>query len=79
MIFKQFFERIVVQCVNANLVDGTKIFMDASLIDANASNNSVINTQSLEEKDQNGVNATHMSLTDPDASIVRHKGGKPKL
>ncbi len=28
IIFKQFFERIVVQCVNANLVDGTKIFMD---------------------------------------------------
>jgi len=27
-VFKQFFERIVVQCVNANLVDGTKIFMD---------------------------------------------------
>jgi len=46
-IFKQFFERIVIQCVNANLVDGTKIFMDASLIDANASNNSVINTQYL--------------------------------
>ena len=36
-VFKDFFERIVVQCVEKGLVDGTKIFMDASLIDANAS------------------------------------------
>ena len=41
-VFKDFFEHIVVQCVNKGLVDGTKIFMDASFIDANASNNSVI-------------------------------------
>jgi len=45
--FKKFFERIVVQCVENRLVDGTKIFMDASLIDADASNNSVVDTQSL--------------------------------
>jgi transposase len=46
-VFKHFFERIVVQCVNAGLVDGTKIFMDSSLIDADASNNSVMDTHSL--------------------------------
>lgn len=45
--FKSFFERIVFQCVEAGLVDGQKIFMDASLIDADASNNSVIDTASL--------------------------------
>ena len=45
--FKSFFERIVFQCVEAGLVDGKKIFMDASLIDADASNNSVIDTASL--------------------------------
>lgn len=45
--FKRFFERIVWQCVKAGLVDGSKIFMDSSLIDANASNNSVVDTQSL--------------------------------
>jgi transposase len=45
--FKHFFERIVVQCVNAGLVDGTKIFMDSSLIDADASNSSVVDTHSL--------------------------------
>jgi transposase len=45
--FKIFFERIVWQCVEAGLVDGKKLFVDASLIDANASNNSVVDTQSL--------------------------------
>jgi transposase len=45
--FKHFFERIVLQCVEAGLVDGTRIFMDASLIDADASNSSVVDTHAL--------------------------------
>ena len=45
--FRNFFERIVWQCVEAGLVEGSKIFMDSSLVDADASNNSVIDTQSL--------------------------------
>jgi transposase len=91
--FKHFFERVVVQCVNAGLVDGSKIFMDSSLIQADASTESVISTKSLErhlkrsfrelearldgqpEKDHGGesVNSTHVSTTDPDASIVTNK------
>lgn len=46
-IFKGFFERIVLQCVKAGLVDGSKIFVDSSLVDANASNNSVVDTGNL--------------------------------
>ena len=46
-VFKGFFERIVYQCVEAGLVDGEKIFIDSSLIEANASNKSVVDTQSL--------------------------------
>lgn len=49
-LFKNFFERIVLQCVQAGLVDGSKIFVDSSLIDADASNNSVIDTQSLKHR-----------------------------
>jgi len=49
-IFKNFFERIVVQCVEAGLVEGSKIFMDSSLIDANASNESVLDTKSLKHQ-----------------------------
>lgn len=48
--FKSFFERIVLQCVQAGLVDGSKIFVDSSLIDADASNNSVIDTRSLKHR-----------------------------
>ncbi len=35
--FRGFFERIVWQCVEAGLVDGRKIFVDSSLVDADAS------------------------------------------
>lgn len=97
--FKKFFERIVIQCAERGLVDGTKIFMDASLIDADASNNSVVDTHDLKRYLTKGyeelekrldernnpretsstVNSRYMSTTDPDASIVRHSGGRSKL
>lgn len=35
--FRTFFEGIVIQCVEKGLIDGTKIFMDASFIDPGAS------------------------------------------
>ena len=46
-VFQCFFERIVWQCVEASLVDGSKLFVDSSLIEANASNNSVVDRASL--------------------------------
>jgi len=46
--FRGFFERIVWQCVEAGLVEGTKLFIDSSLIDANASNNSVVDKHHLQ-------------------------------
>ena len=52
--FKKLFERIVWQCVEAGLVDGEKIFCDSSLIDADASNNSVINRESLKYRIEKG-------------------------
>jgi IS5 family transposase len=48
--FKGFFERIVWQCVEAGLVDGSKIFMDSSLIEAHASRNSVRMTKGLRRR-----------------------------
>jgi transposase len=96
-VFRKFFERIVYQCVEASLVDGEKIFVDASLIQADASKNSVVNTQSLqrylntsyqrllerlddqEVEGDTPVNGSHISTTDPDASLVRHGPGKAGL
>lgn len=49
-VFRSFFERVVTQCVAAGLVDGSKIFVDSSLVDANASNNSVLDTKSLKDQ-----------------------------
>lgn len=46
--FKTFFERIVWQCVQAGLIDGSKLFMDSSMVQADASNNSVVNKESIE-------------------------------
>jgi transposase len=46
-VFRCFFERIVWQCVESGLVDGEKIFVDASLIDADAAKHSVVDTHSL--------------------------------
>jgi transposase len=88
--FRRFFEKIVCQCVAAGLVDGSKIFMDSSLIQADASNNSIIALNSLKSRlhrhyqelearleepaaDRKGngkLNKTHLSTTDPDASLV---------
>jgi len=49
-IFRSFFETIVVQCVEAGLVDGSKIFLDASLVEADASNDSVLDMKSLKSQ-----------------------------
>lgn len=91
--FRRFFERIVSQCVEAGMVDGTKVFVDASYIDANASNNSVVKKDSLarylekgyeeferrlDEHSTGDVNRRHVSMTDPGASIVA-RGTKPTL
>ncbi len=48
-LFKSFFERIVYQCVEAGLVEGKKIFVDASLVDADASKESIVDTHSLKK------------------------------
>jgi transposase len=46
--FKTFFEYIVWQCQQAGLIDGRKLFMDSSMVQADASNNSVVNKESLQ-------------------------------
>ena len=79
--FKEFFETIVWQCVEAGLVGGKKVFCDSSLVDADASNNSVLDRQSfkrywkkrygeLERRffvDEGKTVPKHVSTTDPDA------------
>jgi transposase len=65
--FKSFFERIVSQCVEAGLVDGSKLFVDASLIDADASNNSVVETHNLTRYLQKGYRRLEERLDEADS------------
>src|SRR3990172_3739580 len=69
--FQRFFERIVWQCVEAGLVDGSKIFVDSSLVDANASNNSVIDTRSLKVQLQESYKKLEARLEEKSADSSR--------
>lgn len=46
-VFRELFEGTVGQCVELGLVDGKKLFMDSSLVEAHASLDSVVDTHSL--------------------------------
>lgn len=94
-VFESLFVRTVGQCVEAGLVEGSKLHVDASLIDANASKESVIQgapeliaglkhayraTESKLEATNTApnyqmINDQMMSLSDPDASLMRKGGG----
>lgn len=62
--FKSFFEKIVWQCIDAGLVDGSKIFMDASLIQADASRDSVVKTKGLRRRIRLGFRELEARLDD---------------
>ena len=68
-VFRGFFERIVWQCMEAGLVDGSKIFVDSSLVDADASNNSVIDTRSLKVRLQESYKKLEARLEEKSESM----------
>src|SRR2546426_412527 len=86
-VFERLFIRTVEQCVAAGLVSGEKLHVDASLIAANASKDSVVKSSpelmaayAAQEKKLNdpadrpcfqAVNDVAISTTDPDAGLVR--------
>ena len=70
--FRQFFERIVWQCVEAGQVDGEKIFMDSSLIEADASNSSVVDRQSLRYQVGRHYKTLEARLTEHDDNYGKH-------
>ena len=48
-VFEQFFQKILEQCVKAGLVKGEKVYMDSTIIQANASMNSIVPRQDAVE------------------------------
>ena len=88
-IFTEFFENILTQCIDAGLVDGETIHVDSSMIDANASKNSLkyqvrkIGSGLYEELEGNAEPIEsklekNVSTTDPDARFGK-KYGKSTL
>jgi transposase len=87
--FEKFFTRTIAQCVQAGLVDNKRLLVDSSLVQANASNDSILQSSpelvaalrracaAQEAKlDQappasEGINATRLSITDPEATLAR--------
>ena len=67
--FKKFFENILWQCVEEGLVDGRKVFVDSSLIDADASNNSVVDMKRLEKH----LNKSYQLLEERLDDLAAHK------
>lgn len=88
-VFCQLFVRSVEPCVAAGLVDGKKLHIDSSLVRANASRDSIVKAspewvgalrqayaqqeQKLELLTSQAFNGTHISATDPEATLG--KGG----
>ena len=88
-IFVEFFENILAQCIDAGLVDGETIHVDASMIDGDASKDSLRCQVRKVSKDlYNGLEESaepeglklerRISKTDPDARLGR-KYGKTTL
>ena len=83
-VFQQLFVEVVEQCVRAGLVDGSKIHLDGSLVDANVSRDSV-ERESLrrvyedEEKKLTKIEVSKkrkwVSRTDPEAVVVKKGKG----
>ena len=94
-VFESLFVRTVMQCVAAGLVDGRKLHLDSSLIEADAAKESVIKgapeliatlkrayratesklAETTTPESYQAVNDRMMSVTDPDAALVRRGSG----
>ena len=87
-VFTRFFENILFQCIKAGLVDGETIHIDSSMIDANASKDSLkaqvrlVGSELYEELEENTASekklSKRVSTTDSDARLGK-KYGKTTL
>ena len=88
-VFAKFFQNILLQCIDANLLDGEVVHIDSSTIKANASKDNVIPKLKLlseslyNDLDKNtedeSENPQKISKTDPDAGFGKKKGSPSVL
>lgn len=88
--FKNIFDRIIKTCIDKNLVKGSKIMMDGSIIKADAALKSMVDrpkeggklddlTPPKYIKDRKLGNKNQISKTDPDSTLAGKKGEPKKL
>ncbi len=88
-VFAKFFQNILLQCIDANLLGGEVVHIDSSTIKANASKDKIIpKLKSLSENLYNELDITtedksetpqKISKTDPDAGFGKKKGSPSVL
>jgi hypothetical protein len=76
--FESFFDRTVIQCLHAGLVDGSKLFMDSSNIQADASNNSVVNKEDIKPYLKKSCRLFEQRLEKEKANINNNDSAPPK-
>jgi transposase len=88
--FKKIFEKIINVCIEKNLVKGTKVMMDGSIVKADAALRSMVDRpkdgEKLEDmvppkyiKDRRLGNKTQVSKTDPECALAGKVGETKKL
>jgi len=88
-VFAKFFQNILLQCIDANLLDGEVVHIDSSTIKANASKDKVIPKLKLlsenlyneldKSSEDKSENTQKISKTDPDAGFGKKKGSPSVL
>lgn len=83
-VFKEFFDEVIEICKKYGLVKGEKIITDSTLIEANASIDSMEAISTKENKEdihfkEKLSNKTHKSKSDPDSSLAQKRGQARKL
>ena len=81
-VFAKFFQNILQQCIDANLLEGDIIHIDSSTIKANACKNKIIpnlklvseNLYNQLDKSTEDKNPMKVNKTDPDAGFGKKKG-----
>jgi transposase len=76
-VFERLFARTIEQCVAAGLVAGDKLYVDSSLVRANAARGAVVAVVREQVAKLEQVNEHYVNATDPDSTVVRHTTGRP--
>ncbi len=76
-LFETFFQRVLEQCIQASLIDGRQVFVDSSLIEANASIDSLFDKRKATAELQRRLDEPENPTPNGDAAEERQAETKP--